>query len=253
MSTHCDRPVYVSLGSYGRISHEQAVLRAVHSNPMDPLLGQLSAQKLQLCPQNRGQVDAAMAMQLRKAYPSVEWRLHANVQIEPEMRRVDLCDWPAEKVWFTQAAAISAALGAPVYTVHAGYRSKATVQAVLNHVRDIEQLFGIPVGIEGHYPTYNHVWLFNNWEEYRLLLESGVHYALDLSHLHILVCCSQTVEWTLVQELLSSPQCLELHVSGNDGTADQHQPLQEPPWWLALLEHLHTDAVIFSEGKQSMT
>jgi hypothetical protein len=58
-----------------------------------------------------------------------------------------------------------------------------------------------------------------------MLLESGAHYALDLSHLHIVATASGYVEWGLLQELLASPKCLEVHLSGNDGSADQHNAL----------------------------
>lgn len=252
MSMPCNRPVHVSLGSYGRLTHKQAIAMALASPPADPLLGRLSTTRLQLCPQSRGRLDMDAATALRQTHPEVEWRLHANVHVEAIMRFVDLCDWPQEQGWFAEAARVSAALGAPAYTAHAGKRGNATVQDVLSYVRDVEQLFGIPVGVEGHYPTQGNRWLFSSWEEYRLLLESGVRYALDLSHLHILACCSGQVEWTLVKEMLASPQCLELHVSGNDGSADQHQPLQEPPWWWSLLPYLHKDAVVFSEGRQTI-
>lgn len=252
MKMNCDRPVHVSLGSYGRLTHEQAIALALTVPPEDPLLGRLSTAHLQLCPQNRGRLDVEMAACLRDTHPAVAWRLHANVQVERHQRIVDLCDWPEERDWFVSVAAVSNALGASAYTAHAGQRCKGTVQAVLNHVRNVEQLFGVPVGVEGHYPTRGNTWLFSSWEEYRLLLASGVHYALDLSHLHILACQSGQIERALVAEMLASSQCLELHVSGNDGRADQHQPLQEPPWWWDLLPHLHADAVVFSEGRQSI-
>lgn len=250
MNTPCDRPVHVSLGSYGRVTHEQAIQAALVNPPVDPLLGVLSTARLQLCPQNRGRLDVEMAKAIRQTYPDVEWRLHANVHVQPTMRFVDLCDWPQEKAWFAEAARVSSVLQAPAYTAHAGRRKNASVQDVLNHVREVEQLFGIPVGLEGHYPTPGNTWLFSSWQEYALLLASGVRYALDVSHLHILACRSGRIEWTLVKEMLASEYCMELHVSGNDGTADQHLPLQETPWWWELLHHTHPDAVVFSEGRQ---
>lgn len=244
--------VFTSLGSYGRLPHHHAIGLALASPPTEPLLGELSTTKLQLCPQNRGKIDVEMAANLRRDYPDVEWRCHANVHIEEQARIVDICDWPHEKAWFRQMAQVSNALHAPAYTAHAGKRAKATVSDVLYDVLDIEQLFGVPVGIEGHYPTANDTWLISTWQEYRLLLESGVHYALDLSHLNILAMQTRYIEWHLVHELLASPKCLEIHVSDNYGVADQHLPLQfeHLPWWWPLLPDAHPNAVIFSEGRQ---
>ena len=247
-----DRPVHISLGAYGRMPHGLAISKALLHTPSDPVLGRLSPQRLQLCPQGRGRLDADFASELVKAYPGIEWRLHANVQVESSLRVVDLANWPQERAWFAKVGQVSAALKAPAYTAHAGRREQATVEQVLRHVREIEQCLGIPVGVEGHYPTPQGIWLFGCWAEYRRLLESGVHYALDLSHLHILATQSGRIEWSLVQEMVSSPQCLEIHVSGNDGTADQHRPLNGPTWWLPLLMMAHPQAVIFYEGKQAV-
>lgn len=255
MPIRSSQPVHLSIGAYGRLPHQVAIAHALHYPPSDPVLGVLSTAKMQLCPQNRSRVDVEMAVALRRNHPDIEWRLHANVWLADRPRIVDLCDWPNEPDWFAQVGQLSGFLKAPTYTAHAGQRGKATVDQVLRYALEAEQCFGLPVGIEGHYPTPRQpdFWLFSSWEEYRLLLGSGVHYALDLSHLHILATCSGRIEWSLVQELLANDKCLEVHVSGNDGSADQHLPLEadDLPWWFPLLDAVHETAVIFSEGKQS--
>ncbi len=53
---------------------------------------------------------------------------------------------------------------------------------------------------------------------------------------------------TLVADMLASPACLEVHVSGNDGCGDSHQALREQPWWWPLLQHIQPRAVAFGEG-----
>lgn len=86
------------------------------------------------------------------------------------------------------------------------------------------------------------------WDEYRLLFDSGVPYALDLSHLNILAHQSGQKEATLVQEMLACERCTEVHVSDNDGSGDWHQVCESKPWWYSLLSYIHHDAVIFTEG-----
>lgn len=116
----------------------------------------------------------------------------------------------------------------------------------------MEDVMGVPVGVEGMYPAPGDRYLISTWHEYRVLLESGVKYALDLSHINILAERSGTREETLLQELLSSPSCIEIHVSGNDGQRDSHCQLASQPWWYqALLTHRNPDAVIFTEGGQT--
>lgn len=242
---------HVSLGSYGRMPFRQAISEMLIHPPEDPLLGALSSHHVQLCPQNTGRLDREAATDLWRNFPGITWRVHANVRVEETLRIVDLCDWPQEGTYFRQVAQVSATLKAPAYTAHAGRRTQASLAEVLRYTQEVEQLFGVPVGIEGHYPAPGNPWLISSWGEYRQLLESGVRYALDLSHLHILAVQSGRQERSLVQELLASDRCLEVHVSANDGTADQHLPLTEAPWWWPLLAATHPDAVLFCEGRQA--
>jgi hypothetical protein len=100
---------------------------------------------------------------LRLNHPEIEWRLHANVQIDGQARIVDLCDWRDELYWFAQVARLSNVLAAPAYTAHAGRRGQASLTDVLRYTLEAEQLFGIPVGIEGHYPTKHDIWLLSTW------------------------------------------------------------------------------------------
>ena len=251
MSFSAGRPVHVSLGSYRRIPPAQAVARALREHPSDPILGPLSTDKLQLCPQNPGRLDVDFAQDLVRAYPGIEWRLHGNVQIDNHPRIVDLCDFREEYEWFAQVGRISAALKAPVYTAHAGRSESATIHDVIDNARAIEQLIGMPVGIEGHYAQPHQGWLFCSWSEYGYLLETEAHYVIDLSHLHILAMRTDIIEWTMVEELLSNPRCLEVHLSDNNGKADQHRPLSGPTWWLPLLPKIHPGATIFYEGRLS--
>ena len=121
------RPVHLSLGAYGRCPHHVAIAHALTQSPSDPLLGNLSTTKLQLCPQNQGRIDCDMALKLRRNHPEIEWRLHANVQIDGQARIVDLCDWRDELYWFAQVARLSNVLAAPAYTAHAGRRGQASL------------------------------------------------------------------------------------------------------------------------------
>ncbi|MDP2229240.1 MAG: hypothetical protein Q8J78_17380 [Moraxellaceae bacterium] len=233
--------------------HDEAIAAALKYPPTQTLLGRLSTTHLQLCPQNSGKIDTQLASTLRHSHPDIELRLHANVQIEDLPRIVDLCNWPDEKIWFSNVASLSSTLDATAYSAHAGKRSFCSLPEVLCHAREIEQMFGIPVAIEGHYPTPRDVWLISSWAEYQRVLESGVHFALDLSHLHILATCSGRIEWILVKEMLASEKCLEIHVSANDGHSDQHLPLTEPPWWMPLLSGAHPGAIVFSESRQHLS
>ncbi len=238
---------HVSLACWPGLRHEEAA-RCLDAPPVEPCFGRLSVAHVQLVPQSMGMLDPELAVMLRKAFPATRFRLHANVRVLPRHVIADLSNFAVNAEWFFQAAHISQRLDAPAYTAHAGRRSQASLGEMLDNARRCADVFGCPVGVEGHYPTPHDTWLVSSWEEYRMVFESGVPYALDLSHLHIVATHSGRREEALVAEMLACERCLEIHVSANDGRGDRHDVCGEPPWWFALLPRAHPDAVIFSEG-----
>lgn len=238
---------HTSLACWPGLRHDAAA--ALLREPVEePLFGRLSTEHVQLVPQSLGCLDEKLADALRAAHPDTRFRLHANVHVLPRRRLADLSGFALHADWFAQAARISRRLDAPAYTAHAGHRCEADLATMLDHARRCADLFGCPVGVEGHYPVPGDVWLVSGWAEYRTVFESGVLYALDLSHLHILATRTGSSETTLVAEMLACERCIEVHVSANDGRGDWHQVCTEPPWWHSLLPHIHPDAAVFSEG-----
>lgn len=238
---------HVSLACWPGLRHEDAA-RHLATPPAEPCFGRLSTEHVQLVPQSRGRLDEALVDLLREAFPATRFRLHANVRVLARHVMADLSNFAMHTGWFSQAARISQRLDAPAYTAHAGRRSQARLDEMLDNARRCADLLGCPVGVEGHYPTPQDTWLVSSWEEYRLLFESGVPYALDLSHLNIVAAASGRREETLLTEMLTCERCLEIHVSANDGRGDRHNVCGKPPWWFALLTWAHPGAVIFSEG-----
>lgn len=238
---------HVSLACWPGLRHEDAA-RRLDAPPVEPCFGRLSIEHVQLVPQSMGTLDDTLVDILRVAFPATRFRLHANVRVLPRHVIADLSNFTMHAEWFAQAARISQRLEAPAYTAHAGRRSQANLGEVIDNVRRCADMFGCPVGVEGHYPSTGDIWLVSSWPEYRAVFESGVPYALDLSHLHILATHTGRRETALVAEMLACERCIEVHVSANDGRGDWHQVCTEPPWWHPLLPHIHPDAVMFSEG-----
>lgn len=218
----------------------------------DPLF-EVGITHVQLCPQNcieRLTPDVALA--LRQAYPQTRFRLHANVRVqERHLSGANLSDYPRYREYFEQLATISKLLDAPAYTVHAGAkRPGLSLRRFFDYARRLAELFECPVGIEGHYPTPRGTYVIETWEDYRALVESGLPYVLDLSHLNIVAHKTGRREDTFVAEALANERCIEVHLSHNDGMGDSHEcmDVDDLPWWMALLPHVHSDAVIFYEG-----
>jgi hypothetical protein len=244
-----DRPIYPSLGAWRGIPVNAAL--AESRSASEPLHGKLSIGHAQVCPQNPGRLDPDRAQDLRLHNPDVQFRLHANAQVAGWSSQADASAFDQHEDYFRNLERVSQAFGAPVYTWHAGMRRHATLEQVLQRTRDLEQSWGIDVGIEGLYPTPDDRHLLSNWEEYRALLESGVKYALDMSHVNILVTRSGERDDGLLQDLLASPACIEVHLSGNAGDADTHGQLATEPWWMFLLGFANLEAVFFTEGGQT--
>ena len=231
------------------VRFEEAV-RRLADGVEEPLLGRLGTAHVQLCPQNFGVLDEAVVERLRESFPAVRFRLHANVRVFRQVYRWSASDFsPDTAFYFRRVAEISRHLGSEAYTLHAGQRH-CTLGELCRKVRALEDLFGVPVGVEGHYPVPRNRWLVSDWDEYHWLLESGLRFVVDLSHLNIVARTTGRREDRLVEELLACDRCLEIHVSANDGRRDLHWPLEREPWWWPLLEYRNPNAVVFSEGNQ---
>lgn len=238
---------HVSLACWPGLRHEQAAQRLT-GELSEPLFGALSTAHVQLVPQSFGILTEALVDGLLAAFPRVRCRLHANVRVLPTHHVADLSGYRRHANWFCQAARISRRLKAPAYTAHSGSRVEATLAEMLDNARCCADLFECPVGVEGQYPAKSNPWLVSSWAEYRQVFESGVPYAIDLSHLHILVTRSGVRDDALLQEMLACERCIEVHVSDNNGQGDWHQVCEQPRWWHSHLQHINPKAVVFSEG-----
>ena len=253
MNTLCNNfpnKVQLSLAAYPGLSFGEALVTAHSTPPSEPLWGPLSMEQVQLCPQNAGHLSEDLVWQLREDFSEPRFRLHANVRVLPNRQVADLADWSDSQTYFSALAKVSHMLGATGYSAHAGSREHTTLQRLIEYAKAANDLFDCPVGIEGHYPTLNNRYLVDSWSEYQAVFESGVPYAVDLSHLNILVSRTHRREDGLVAEMLNCERCMEVHVSDNDGVGDTHQTLNVAPWWYPLMRHVHPEAVIFSEGNQ---
>jgi hypothetical protein len=245
-------PIQCSMAAFPGMSHLDAVQLAMARQASGQLeeaaLGTISLGHVQLVPQNRGCLDESLAVGLRAAYPKTQFRLHANVRISDRWAIYDLSGFELHRAHFVGAAKIHALLGATAYSAHSGRRDQATLPELFDHARRAADLFNSPVAIEGQYPAAQNEYLIATWQEYQALFESGVPYAIDLSHLNIVAQKTGETWTTLVREMLGCERCLEVHLSDNDGTGDHHQRLNRQPWWFGLLKDIHPDAVIFTEG-----
>lgn len=260
--------INVSMAAFPGKRHLDAVRFALE--PQGSLIyegpwGALSTDHIQLVPQCLGVLTEELAQGIAASYPNTRFRLHANARVLREHGFADLSNAAAHGDYFEQAARVHKWVGAGCpqpYSAHSGRRSESSMSEMLDAARRLADLFDAPVAVEGQYPKpvrgrgsiewSDGEFLVSNWAEYRALFESGVPYALDLSHLNILASATGQRNEGLVKEMLSSERCLECHVSSNDGTGDHHQVLSEAEnvWWMPLLAHIGPNCVVFSEGNQ---
>lgn len=240
------RSVNTSLAIFAGMQCQSAMRAAGKAS--DPLFGELSQEHVQICPQNRGQILFSTCDQLQAEFPSTNFRLHANALVFPRHVSLDLSTYQEEHPYWGALIAINQALGNHGYSLHAGRHNGMTLAELFDNLKVLEDRFKCPVAVEGLYPSPENFFL-STWEEYAALLDADVHYAIDLSHLNIVAYHEGRYERDLTRELLSSPRCTEVHVSGNDGTSDQHNAIKgPPPVWMSDLEYCHPSTIIFSEA-----
>lgn len=212
-------------------------------------LGHLSVKHIQIVPQNKGHLDDAQLDALMALMPNSSLRLHANAPVMEKHVFVDLVDFDKEPEYFAALKRANKRLGSPDYSLHSGKRT-CTLRSLFDKALRLQDFLGARVAIEGQYKTPRAAaYIINSWKEYEKLLESGCFFALDLSHLNI-VAHTEGRQDDLTLAMLQSPRCIEIHLSTNDGTGDQHQVVDSPDWWSALLPKANPQAVVFSEGNR---
>ena len=198
--------------------------------------GPVHMDHVQLCPQASDFVDESCIDFLHQHYPQTQFRLHANVRIDATLRILDASRYSNANRWYYERLAeLSLLLKANGYSLHAGYRQDASLQQMKANVIDIQTFFPCDVIVEGMYPDKRKDWLISTWVEYRWLMESGLFYAIDLSHLNILQKRLKQIDLGLMRALLLHPNCKEIHLSHNYGNQDSHLQLKpkayKQSWW----------------------
>lgn len=230
----------------------KSALDLIQTRP-DPKWGVLSLDHVQLCPQHEDFISESRIDELRTLFPHTAFRPHANVKVRPQLIITDASTYHSgvHDSYFERLIQLTQYMAAPVYSIHAGYREKATMEQMRDNVFALQDKMGIPVAVEGLYqsPRTGDSQLMSTWAEYEWVRDQGLYYALDLSHLNILHRYEGRNP-DLVLSLLEDPLCLEIHVSENDGSGDWHSTSAEQTWWDPLLAaaKLPANAVLFSEG-----
>ena len=248
--------VYGSAASFPAFTYKEAAA-ALHAGVTEPLIGAVSPRKIQLCPQNRGLLNQRVALQLAGDFPNTEFRLHANVQVGERRVAYDASVFHDTEYrrFFNDVRNVSRVFSAPVYSLHAGYQANCTLQELIDNMRRLQDFMpDLTVAVEGLYELPAKPQLMDTWDAYQAVYDAGICVALDLSHLNLLP--NRPDRDSIVRDWLRRPQTVEIHISDNDGSRDQHRLLNAatPPWWWPLLNdslpHLPYTTTIFSESNQ---
>lgn len=235
---------------------KDAVEKIVNGETFEPLLGTISSNHIQICPQHINYFDEDVADDLVNRFPQTQFRLHADVRLKNKRGySVDLSDFNQDTKWyFEELSQYSKKLGSKAYSLHAGKR-KVSLGEFKEQYLSVQEIFGnTKVVVEGLYPTAQKKWIIDCWEEYVWLAENNIPYALDLSHLKILEK-KFGAEDNLIKELIDNDLCEEIHISFNDGILDSHEIAQTKfqstfDKYCDFLKNKKAHSVIFTEGNQ---
>ncbi len=230
------------------------------NDPKDICIEKWDFSHVQLCPQHIGYITEASAEKIAHSNPSTQFRLHANVRVFPKHQPFDSGNsFIDNKEYITQLKVIQQKINAKYYSYHAPMRGTKTWEEIYENISELQDFLNIPVAIEGLYPNKKIADDF--WEDsysaYETILNKNLFFALDLSHLNIAYEQSnleikEKIKM-LAKEMISNSNCLEIHISDNDGIHDSHKVIQEEKWWLDILNNtdLPHNCVIFCESLQS--
>lgn len=244
------KKINISLGSaFPRYSPEKAMLYMVENKPSN-VFGEVSLTYVQICPQNfsGGALTEEKLKSLQVEYPDSTFRFHANVRLLEESGCLyDLGTVRRHPEYTEKLIPLLAYLGQP-YSLHAAsnglpLRNQAATARMLSRAS------GVPVAIEGLYPAERRNNSLSQWDEYYRLLDFDIPYALDFSHLNIIKNKYGDPPENLIHELLSNENCIEIHISGNDGISDKHLRFCEDEWWIELINKANKSSIIFDESR----
>lgn len=239
----------------------ESSLHLLNNNyPKDSLIENWDFSNIQLCPQNPGFISINKAESLTSKYPNTQFRLHANVRLFLKHQQFDsnfsLND---DLSYAEQLKTINNIINGKVYSYHAPMKTDKTWNNIIDNVLKLQDFLNIPVALEGLYPNKKisgDFWqdTFNN---YSTILKSDIFYALDLSHINILY--EQSDEKLkkriilLTKDMIEYKNCLEVHISDNDGVHDSHKIIKEKKWWVDILNNstLPPNCLIFCESNQN--
>lgn len=240
---------------WSSLPYEMAI-QHIADGTIEPILGQLSCEHVQLCPQHPDFLSDSLIEKLQEKFPHIQFRLHSDVRlINKRGVTIDLIDFNQDTKWYFETLAqFSKKIKAPLYSLHAGNRQDYTLQDLFDKTHQLEEIFDCPVAVEGHYPFGKNKYLLNSWAEYEAMYRAGINFALDLSHLNI-VAHREGWQDDLTIEMLGSKQCKEIHISFNEGILDNHMIATENQtslWskWQDMIIKSKSAADIFSEGNQ---
>lgn len=239
--------VNATTATWAHVTYKEALERL--KTTVDPFIGEISLDHVQLCPQNAGFNDLNSILQLVDLYPETKFRLHADVKVVGRNSKADLVYFNKDNIKNWECIAnISNTIKAKCYSLHAGFR-ESTFDELIDKYHQLQELFDCPVAIEGHYPAGSNRYHLADWDDHEQLFLSGAKYVVDLSHFNII---ATRFGWNddLINAMITHENCLEIHVSANTGRVDAHEPIEsEPVWWKYLS---NTTADVFYEGNHSI-
>lgn len=212
---------------------------------------------IQICPQHIGFINERSAEQIKFKYQSTNFRLHANVRLFTKLKNFDAgSNMQEEQDYIYNLKKISNILDSKAYSYHAPNSEFLDWENIRNNVLFLQDYLKIPVAIEGLYPTKKRTYWDNSFYVYEKILNSDLNFAIDLSHLNIAYSKMSKLEqqefYELSVKLINNNRCLEIHISGNDGSHDEHKPIQGNEWWFGLLSELNSQSpILFCESRQN--
>lgn len=209
----------------------------------------ISFDYLQICPQTLKPLEIQYIKNYNSYYPNAVFRLHANLRLLEKCTEFNAghIDENYKKKLKQIIKLINKDFKTDAYTYHAGYQYVSLDKMIDNTLR-LQDNLKIKVGIEGLYPDTENSFGMSNVKDYEEIMKKDVYYAIDLSHLNILQEFFKQDLYSISHTLVTHPNCIEVHISSNDGIHDKHQPVEKMEWWEPILKDIKCP--IFYESNQ---
>lgn len=129
---------------WSSLPYEMAI-QNIADGTVEPILGQLYTEHVQLCPQHPDHISEELIERLMEKFTQIQFRLHSDVRLVNKRGiTIDLIDFNSDTQWYFETLAqYSKQMNAPLYSLHAGTRRDYSIEDLFIKLKNFKKFLNV--------------------------------------------------------------------------------------------------------------